>query len=41
MNIEEARAFLYREARLLDERRFADWLEILTEDISYRVPLTD
>jgi 3-phenylpropionate/cinnamic acid dioxygenase small subunit len=41
VNIEEARAFLYREARLLDERRFADWLEILTEDISYRVPLTD
>jgi 3-phenylpropionate/cinnamic acid dioxygenase small subunit len=41
MNIEEARTFLYREARLLDERRYADWLQLLTDDISYRVPLTD
>ena len=23
--------FLYREARLLDERRFHDWLELFTE----------
>ena len=31
--------FLYREAELLDERRFSDWLELLTEDIYYRMPL--
>jgi 3-phenylpropionate/cinnamic acid dioxygenase small subunit len=27
--------FLYREARLLDERRFHDWLGLLTHDIHY------
>ncbi len=27
--------FLYREARLLDERRFHEWLELLTDDIRY------
>jgi 3-phenylpropionate/cinnamic acid dioxygenase small subunit len=27
--------FLYREARLLDERRFRDWLELFTEDVHY------
>ena len=27
--------FLYREARLLDERRFHDWLELFTEDLRY------
>lgn len=32
--------FLYREARTLDENRFEDWLEMLTEDVSYEMPLT-
>ena len=32
--------FLYREARLLDENRFEDWLELLTDDIAYEMPLT-
>lgn len=31
--------YLSREARLLDERRFGDWLELLTDDIQYRMPL--
>ena len=29
--------FLYREARLLDERRFHEWLDLLTEDVRYRM----
>jgi 3-phenylpropionate/cinnamic acid dioxygenase small subunit len=32
--------FLYREARTLDENRFEDWLEMLTEDVQYEMPLT-
>ncbi|MCW2683774.1 MAG: aromatic-ring-hydroxylating dioxygenase, beta subunit [Blastococcus sp.] len=31
--------FLYREADLLDERRYAEWLEMLAEDYHYSVPL--
>jgi len=31
----EVEQFLYREARLLDERRFAEWLALLTDDIRY------
>ena len=27
--------FLYREARLLDERRFRNWLGLFTEDVHY------
>lgn len=30
---------LNREAQLLDERRYSDWLEWLTEDVNYRAPL--
>lgn len=30
--------FLYREARLLDERRFSEWLDLWTEDGRYWVP---
>lgn len=32
--------FLYREARLLDERRWDDWYALFTEDGLYWVPLT-
>jgi len=32
--------FLYREARTLDENRFEDWLDMLTEDVAYDMPLT-
>lgn len=31
-------AFLFHEARLLDERRFADWLGLYTPDAEYWVP---
>jgi len=31
----EVEQFLYREARLLDERRFHVWLELLTDDVHY------
>lgn len=34
----EVLEFLYDEAEMLDGRRFAEWLELLTEDISYRMP---
>ena len=35
----ELRAFIYHEARLLDERRFDEWLALFTEDGRYWVPL--
>jgi 3-phenylpropionate/cinnamic acid dioxygenase small subunit len=31
--------FLYREAALLDERRYEDWLDLLAEDVHYFMPL--
>ena len=31
--------FVYREARLLDERRFDEWYELFTDDAFYWVPL--
>ena len=31
----EVEQFLYREARLLDDRRFHEWLELLTDDVRY------
>ena len=31
----EIERFLYREARFLDERRFDEWLELLSDDIRY------
>src|SRR6266704_4444693 len=33
--LREVEQFLYREARLLDERRLHEWLELLTDDIRY------
>jgi len=32
--------FVYKEARLLDEKRFDEWYELFTEDAHYWVPLT-
>lgn len=32
---------LYREAHLLDEHRFKEWLDLLTDDIEYLMPLTE
>jgi 3-phenylpropionate/cinnamic acid dioxygenase small subunit len=37
--IREVEQFLYQEARLLDERRFHERLELLTEDIRYWMPV--
>ena len=34
----EVESLLYREARLLDERRFDEWLDLFTEDAIYWVP---
>jgi 3-phenylpropionate/cinnamic acid dioxygenase small subunit len=31
--------FLYREAELLDDRRFVEWLALLAEDITYFMPI--
>lgn len=33
--VREVERFLYREARLLDERRLHEWLELLTDDVHY------
>ena len=37
--IREVEQFLYREARLLDERRFHEWVELFTEDVRYWMPI--
>ena len=34
----ECEQFLIHEARLLDDRRFRDWMALFTEDGSYWVP---
>src|SRR5215468_1419621 len=33
--LRDVERFLYREARLLDERRFHEWLTLFTDDIRY------
>lgn len=35
----EIEDFLYQEAELLDQRRFPEWLELLTDDLVYFMPL--
>jgi len=35
----EIEVFLYAEAELLDERRFEAWLDLLTEDVRYWMPM--
>jgi 3-phenylpropionate/cinnamic acid dioxygenase small subunit len=30
--------FYYREARLLDEHQFSDWLDLFTDDARYLIP---
>src|SRR5258707_13207267 len=37
-DIRAIEAFLYREAMLLDDKRWADWLALYTEDCFYWVP---
>jgi 3-phenylpropionate/cinnamic acid dioxygenase small subunit len=36
---QEVAEFLYREAELLDERRYTDWLGLLADDIRYWMPM--
>lgn len=35
---DEVERFLFREARLLDERHFRQWLELFTDDVHYWMP---
>ena len=35
----EIEEFLYREAELLDERCFNEWLDLLTDDVRYWMPM--
>jgi 3-phenylpropionate/cinnamic acid dioxygenase small subunit len=35
----ELEAFLYDEAELLDERRYEEWLELLSDDLVYFMPM--
>ena len=35
----EIERFLYREAELLDDRRYNDWIELIAEDIHYHMPV--
>ena len=37
--IREIEQFLYHEARLLDERRFREWLDLFTDDVHYWMPV--
>ena len=37
--LREIEQFLYREARLLDERRFEAWLALFTDDVRYWMPV--
>ena len=36
---EEVTEFLYAEAEMLDERNFEEWLDLLTDDIRYWMPM--
>ena len=36
--LREVEQFLYREARLLDNRRFSEWLELFSDDLRYWMP---
>ncbi|MGW4773471.1 aromatic-ring-hydroxylating dioxygenase subunit beta [Nocardia sp. NPDC004278] len=37
---DEIEALLLREARLLDECQYGEWLALLTDDVTYSIPLT-
>ena len=41
MDIREAEAFVYKEARLLDKYDLREWLTLFTEDALYWVPLNE
>src|SRR4051794_1398793 len=35
----EVEQFLFKEVRLIDDRKFNDWLELIAEDIHYHMPV--
>lgn len=37
----EIEEFLYREARLLDDNRLEEWLDLFTDDVEYLIPLRE
>src|SRR3954451_25461219 len=37
--VQDVADFLYREAELLDERRYEEWLGLLADDIRYWMPM--
>jgi 3-phenylpropionate/cinnamic acid dioxygenase small subunit len=37
--LREVEQFLFREAELLDDREFEQWLDTLAEDVTYRIPI--
>ena len=37
--VQDVAEFFYREAELLDERRYEEWLALLTDDIRYWMPM--
>ena len=37
--VQDVAEFLYREAELLDERRYEEWLALLADDIRYWMPM--
>src|SRR5213596_2941470 len=37
--VQDIAEFLYREAELLDERRYEEWLALLADDIRYWMPM--
>ena len=37
----EIQQFLYREARIMDEHRYQDWLDLWTSDAHYWIPCND
>ncbi|MBO1520491.1 benzoate 1,2-dioxygenase small subunit [Oceanisphaera pacifica] len=41
MNFEKIQAFVYREARLLDDREWDEWLKCYHEDVVYWMPAWD
>ena len=41
MDIREAEAFVYKEARLLDKYDLREWLTLFTEDALYWVPVNE
>lgn len=39
MSLKEIEAFLKHEAELIDDRKFDEWLQLMTDDIVYQVPI--